>query len=150
MSSANFATLILSLFSRPFSRTLYKFMINLWKLKCRFGDPVGQESMIYTSHVTRKPVFRVCGQGKLKPACTANETSWGLEISAIASRGIILSRQQTTKGLIRQRGCAGWSAPLLFTYDINRFCHDVAHAVMILSFGQIGLGKECRLRSDCT
>ena len=28
--------------------------------------------------------------------------------------------------LIRLCGCAGWSAPLLFAYGINRFSHDVA------------------------
>ena len=35
--------------------------------------------------------------------------------------------QRTTKALIRLRGCAGWSVPLLFAYGINRFSHDVAH-----------------------
>ena len=35
------------------------------------------------------------------------------------SRDIILSKQRTTKALIRLRGCAGWSAPLLFAYDIR-------------------------------
>ena len=41
---------------------------------------------------------------------------WGLfDISAIASRGIILSKQRTIKALIRLCGCTGWSAPLLFT-----------------------------------
>ena len=40
------------------------------------------------------------------------------------NRGIILSRQRTTKALIR---CAGWFAPLLFAYGIHRFSHDVAH-----------------------
>ena len=44
-----------------------------------------------------------------------------LEISATASRGTILSRQQTTKALIRLHGCAGWSAPLLFAYGITGF-----------------------------
>ena len=44
----------------------------------------------------------------------------------LANIGIILSRQRTTKALIRLRGCAGWSAPLLFAYGINRFSHDVA------------------------
>ena len=39
----------------------------------------------------------------------------------------LLSRQRTTKALIRLRGCAGWSASLLFTYDKNRLSHDVAH-----------------------
>ena len=82
---------------------------------------------MYMSHITRKPVFRVCDQVWLKPDCSADETSWGLEISAKASRGTILSTQRTTKVLIRLRRCAGWSAPLLFAYGINRFSHDVAH-----------------------
>ena len=51
-----------------------------------------------------------------------------LEILNLASIGIILSRQWTTKALIRLRGCAGWSAPLLFAYCINRFSHDIAHS----------------------
>ena len=33
----------------------------------------------------------------------------------------MLSRQRTTKVLIRLRRYAGWSAPLLFSYGINRF-----------------------------
>ena len=49
------------------------------------------------SHVTRKPVFGVWDQLGLKPTCSADETGYGLEILAIASRGIILSRQRTTK-----------------------------------------------------
>ena len=75
---------------------------------------------------TSSPVFGVCDQLRLKPAYSAIETGQSLEISAIASRGIILSRRRTTKALIRLRGCAGWSAPLLFAYDINRFSYDVA------------------------
>ena len=31
--------------------------------------------------------------------------------------------------LIRLRGCAGLSAPLLFAYGINRFSHDVAQSL---------------------
>ena len=40
---------------------------------------------------------------RLKPASSVTETSWGLEILDLASIGtcIILSRQQTTKVLIR-------------------------------------------------
>ena len=45
----------------------------------------------------------------------------------IETRGIILSGQRRTKALISLRGCAGWSAPLLFAYGINRFSHDLAH-----------------------
>ena len=66
------------------------------------------------SLVTRKPVFGIFDQVRLKPACSASEASYSLEISDIETRGIILSRQRTTKALIRLRGCADWSAPLLF------------------------------------
>ena len=55
----------------------------------------------------------------LKPVCSATATSWSLEISDIETRGIILSRQWKKKVLIRLRGCAGWSAPLLFAYGIS-------------------------------
>ena len=50
------------------------------------------------SLVTRKSVFGVCDQVRLKQAFSATETSYGLEISAIASKDIILSRQRTNKG----------------------------------------------------
>ena len=63
--------------------------------------------------VKRKPVFGVCDEVRLKPACSATETSQGLEILDIASIDIILSKQRITKALIRLRGC--------------RFSHDVAH-----------------------
>ena len=58
-------------------------------------------------------------QARHKPAWAATEASQSLEISAIESRDIILSKQRTTKALIRLSGCAGWSAPLLFAYDIR-------------------------------
>ena len=56
-----------------------------------------------------------------KPACAATEASLSLEISAIESWDIILSKQRTTKALIWLRGCAGLSAPLLFAYDMTHF-----------------------------
>ena len=56
-------------------------------------------------HVMRKLVFEVFNQLRLKPACSADgTTAEGLEMSAIASRDIILSRQRTTKALIRLCG----------------------------------------------
>ena len=69
-------------------------------------------SKIYTNEPHHE---KTCLQGlwqlRLKPACSADETA------------IIPSRQQTTKALIRLRGCSDWSAPLLFAYGINRFSH---------------------------
>ena len=58
-------------------------------------------------------------QARHKPVCAATEASCSLEILAIESRDILLSQQRTTKALIRLRGCAGWSAPLLFAYEIR-------------------------------
>ena len=84
------------------------------------------------SLVTRKSVFRVCYQVRLKPACSAAGTSYKLEILDIETRDIILSRQRTTKVLIRLRGCTGWSTPLVFAYGINRFSHDVAHIAKMM------------------
>ena len=78
------------------------------------------------SLITRKHVFGVSDQVRHKPVCAATEASQSLEILDIASMDIILSNQRTTKALIRLRGCAGWSAPLLFAYGKNRFSNDVA------------------------
>ena len=79
------------------------------------------------SHSMRKSVLGVCDQVSLKPACSATETSGSLEISDLASTGIVLSRKWTAKALIRMRRCAGWSVSLLFAHGINRFSHDLAH-----------------------
>ena len=77
--------------------------------------------------ITRKPVFGVCDQGRLKLAYAAAEARQRLEISDIETRGIILSSQRTTKALIRLCGCTGRSAPLLLASGKNRFSHDEAH-----------------------
>ena len=63
----------------------------------------------------------VSDQVRLKLACSATETSMRLETLVTECRNITLSRQRTTKVLIRLHGCAGWSAPLLFVYDIKHF-----------------------------
>ena len=80
-------------------------------------------------HVMRKPVFGVSDKVRLKPACAATEARSKLEISDIETRGIILSRQRTTKVLIRLRERAGWSAPLLFAHGINMLSHYLAQVL---------------------
>ena len=74
----------------------------------------------YFSLLTKKPVFRVCDQVRLKPACSARD-KLVLKISRLPSTGIVLPRKRKTKVLNRLRGCVGWSASLLFVYGINRF-----------------------------
>ena len=51
----------------------------------------------------KKPVFGVCNQLRLKPGCAATETSLSLNIAHKETRDTILSKQQTTKALIRLR-----------------------------------------------
>ena len=84
-------------------------------------------SAYYMSLVMRKPVFGVFDQVWLKPACSAKEARQRHEIANIETRDIKLSRQRTTKVLIRLWGCIGRSVTLLFAYGINRFSHDAAH-----------------------
>ena len=80
----------------------------IWVFAGRTGHFVGfvMRRLIYEPrhNIT---CLRVCDQLRLKLACSATETRLGLEISAIASRGIVLSRQRTTKAVC---GCACWSS----------------------------------------
>ena len=55
------------------------------------------------SLVTRKLVFGVFDEVRLKLACSVTE----VEISDIETRDILLSCQRTTMVLIRPRGCQG-------------------------------------------
>ena len=102
--------------------------------ECHEPSLVFCSSNLNLSLVTRKPVLGECGQVRLKPAYSATDTSQSLESLDIEARGIILSRQRTTKALVRLRGWAGRSAPLLFAYGINRFSHDVAHLMHFFFF----------------
>ena len=52
-----------------------------------------QGLLLELSLVTRKPVFGICDQVRLKPTCSATEPSKSLEISAISSRSMKLSKQ---------------------------------------------------------
>ena len=78
--------------------------------------------------VMRKPVFGVSDKMRFKPASSATETSQKIEIALEASLDMIVSNTPITKVLIRQRRCAGWSVPLLFTNNgrqvFSRRCPD--------------------------
>ena len=107
----------------------FKFKFNIVRLAClklRFGTKYRWSTLLSMSLITRKPVFGVSDRVRLKWACSATEASYSQEISDLDSKCIILSKQWTTKALIRLRGCAGWSAPLLFAYGKNRFSLDMA------------------------
>ena len=84
----------------------------------------------------------VSDQARHKPACTATEASQSLEILAIESRDIILSKQQTTKAQISLReqqrrwsDCADGQADLrllLFAYDIRHKTHFLMARLMYI------------------
>ena len=71
-----------------------------------------------TSHIigprATKPVFGISNKVRLKPVSSATETSYTIEISPVASLDMIHSKTRILKALISLRGCAGWTAPLLF------------------------------------
>ena len=77
--------------------------------------------LVHIGHIMRKPVFGVSDQVILKPACSATENSKTFEMLCVASLDMIVSIELITKALIRLHGCAGWSAPLLFTHPIDSF-----------------------------
>ena len=78
----------------------------------KFGNEIAAGAI--KGLVVRQPVFGVSEKVRFKPACSATETSSIYATSLVASVDMILSNKQITQALIRLRGCAGWSAPLLF------------------------------------
>ena len=89
-------------------------------------------------------------QVRFKPACSATESSYSLEILDLVSIGITLSRQRKTKMLIRLRACAGWFAPLLFAYAMNRFSHDMAHLYFFHLWDMNNHDKVCAVDIPAT
>ena len=82
----------------------------------------------------------MCNQVRLKLACSVADTSDILEFWDLARIDIIQARQQTTKVLIRLLGCAGWSAPLLFAYDVRQvFSWRSSYVLAWKSFRKGGL-----------
>ena len=78
-----------------------------------------------------------------------------LEILITETRDITLSRQRTTKALIRLRGCAGWSAALLFAYDIRHILswpgsvcfHTYSYDQILDTFSKNG-SNHCNVRTN--
>ena len=83
------------------------FLHSSWK-EVIHGDKI---CLNHISLVMKNPVFGVFDKVGLKLASSATENSYTLEILDLASIGIILSEQLTTKALIRLHWCTGWSAP---------------------------------------
>ena len=87
-----------------------------------------------------------------KPAYAATEASMRLEILVKETRHITLSRQQTTKVLIRLRGCAGWSAPLLFAYGIRHVFSwpSSFEKILLLCKWQFHSKNQLQIDQECT
>ena len=85
--------------------------------------------------IAKKTGFGVSNHVMLKLACLASETTQKLEILPQESLAIILFRKGITKALIRLRGCAVWSAPLLLSCVKVRFSQVKAHiSIPVLLF----------------
>ena len=67
------------------------------------------------------------------------------KVANIEKGGILVSRQRIRQTLLRLRGCAGWSAFLLFAHDKNRVSHDVAQLYLVCKNGD----TSSRVMSKC-
>ena len=79
--------------------------------------------------IATKPVSGASDIARHKPVSSTTETSWKIEISFEASLDMMLSKQRITKVLSSLRGCAGWSAPLLFADPEDRFSRVEAQII---------------------
>ena len=55
---------------------------------------------------------------------------------------MILFKKRITQALIRLRGCAGWSAPVLFATPEDRFSHVEAQSCIMEKYNHIA---ECNV-----
>ena len=101
----------------------------------------------------RKPVFGVSDKASFKLVSTAIETSLKIEISLAASLDKIILDKRPTKALISLRGCAGWSAPVVFVNPRRQvFSHRgpysgvTGYNVVSLSLERFCQSTQCRPR----
>ena len=83
-------------------------------------EPATHHHHPYLGLDAAKPVFGVFNKARPKPVCSATENSWKIEILLVEKSDMILSIKGIVKALISLRGCAGWSAPLLFANPKDR------------------------------
>ena len=104
----------------PIEGTL-KTVISLCRYAGEFEFSLGTHANLYLlldtgslSLAGRKPVFGISEKATFKLVSSATQTGKKFEISPVESLHMILSTKRITKVLIRLRGCACWSAPVLF------------------------------------
>ena len=113
---------------------VYQYCWHLWQLQSRLEQDclIGFENWtsdqelsasVGLSHNMRELVLQGQQSNSNHPALPLNLLR-DLALKYTAVLVIWLSSWRTIKVLISLHGRAGWSAPLLFTYSINMFCHN--------------------------
>ena len=82
--------------------------------------------MVNMGLIARKVVYGIYDQAIPKPAPQLQR----LATKVVASLEMVLSNMRITRMLIRLLRCAGWSAPLLFANQEDRFSGAGAHIVL--------------------
>ena len=75
--------------------------VSFLHISCGNHKTLQMRTSIYMGLDTRNPVFWVFDQVGFKPAYSATETSWNIEILPDLSLDIILCMERITKALIR-------------------------------------------------
>ena len=102
-----------------------------------------------------KHVFGFPDKARLKTIPQLQRLAKKIENSLVAGLDMLLSNTRMTKALIRLRGCAGWSVPLLFTISTadrfsrveastcNKRYRIVFSAIVFVALNGLGLGAFC-------
>ena len=80
--------------------------------------------------IARKPVFGVPSKRVSNQSPQLQRLAKKIEILPVARLNMVLSKKRITKVLIRLRGCAGWSAPVLFANPERQVFLRQAHLKM--------------------
>ena len=110
-------------------RTDYSFRSSLIWIYVVWDGLSVQILRVYMGLVATKPVFGVSDKTRLKPVSSATGAP---EISLKTSLDMVLFKTRIIKALIRLRGCAGWSAPVLFANPRRQiFSPYVRHSISV-------------------
>ena len=88
-------------------------------MAAKFNGKLGKQKKEFESH-HEKTCLRGFQHGKTQTDLLSYRSQWESWNCKYRTADIILSKQRTTKALLRLWGCTGWSAPLLFAYGIIR------------------------------
>ena len=91
----------------------------------------------YETRHEKRPVFGVCNQLRLKLMGLARGLKFRLQPLEVLYYPGSEQQKRWSDCADAQADRSVWSAPLLFTYGINRFSHDMAHIIFVQAMDEV-------------